>query len=155
VISPFPFLAQLSDISIPPVLAIGIPLLALIGLILAGRAKPKDKIRTAEEIRAIGKYQQLTMWALLAGFSILIPLTPVASFILFIPVTVFQVLMVYRLTKALESPLAGLRCLLCLVPLASLINLYLVTNQATIILRQRGIRVGVMGASKRELEALV
>jgi hypothetical protein len=138
----------------PPVLTIGIPLLALIGLILAGRAKPKDKVRTPEEIRKIGKYQQLTMWALLAGFTILIPLGPVVSLILFIPVTIFQVLTVYRLTKALESPLAALRCLLCLVPLASLINLYLVTNQATIILKQRGIRVGVMGASKRDLVAL-
>jgi hypothetical protein len=155
VLSPFLFIAQLTQNSLPTVLTIGVPLLALIGLILAGRAKPKEKIRTPGEIRTIGKYQQLTMWALLAGFTILIPLTPVVNLILYIPVAGFQIWMVYRLTKALESPLAGLRCLLCLVPLASLINLYLVTNQATIILKQRGIRVGVMGASKSELEALV
>ena len=125
--------------------------IALIGLILAGRAKPQKKERTSEEIKKIGKYQRMTMWALLAGFSNLIP---VLNLVLFIPVTVFQMVMIYRLTKALESPLAGLRCLLCIIPLISLINLYLVTNQASIILKERGIKIGVMGASKPDLEAL-
>ncbi len=136
------------------VLSIVIPLLALIGLIFAGRAKPKDKIRNSDEIREIGKYQRLTMWALLAGFVFLVPVPPGGSLILFGPVLVFQIFMVYRLTKALDSPLAGVRCLLCLVPLIGLINLYLVTNQATIILKERGLRVGVMGASKNDLAAL-
>src|SRR5688572_3791248 len=119
--------------------------LALIGLVLAGRAKPKEKVRTAEEIRNIGKYQRLTMWALLAGLTNLIP---IVNLILFLPVVIFQILMIYRLTVALESPLAAVRCLLCIVPVISLINLYLVTNQATIVLKERGIKIGVMGASK-------
>jgi len=126
--------------------------LALIGLVLAGRAKPKEKVRTAEEIRNIGKYQRLTMWALLAGLTNLIP---IVNLILFLPVVIFQILMIYRLTVALESPLAAVRCLLCIVPVISLINLYLVTNQATIVLKERGIKIGVMGASKADLEALV
>jgi hypothetical protein len=109
------------------------------------------KVRSIVEIKNIEKYQRLTMWALLAGFTNLIP---GLNLILFIPVAIFQIFMVYRLTTALESSLAVLRGLLCLVPLVSLINLYLVTNQATIILKERGIRIGIMGAWKSDLEAL-
>lgn len=126
-------------------------LLGLFSLVLVGRGKPLAKDRSIEEIRITGKYQRLTMWALLAGFTNLIP---GVNIILFLPVAIFQILMVYRLTKALESPLAVVRCLLCFIPLVSLGNLYLITNQATIILKESGIRVGVMGTSKSDLDTL-
>jgi hypothetical protein len=126
-------------------------LLGLFALVLVGRGKPLAKDRSIAEIRNIGKYQRLTMWALLAGFTNLIPGFNV---LLFLPVAIFQILMVYRLTKALESPLAVLRCFLCFIPLVSLGNLYLITNQATIILKDSGIKVGVMGASQSDLDAL-
>jgi hypothetical protein len=82
-------------------------------------------------------------------------LIPGLNLVLFLPVTIFQLSMVYRLTKALEAPFAMARCVLCVVPLFSLINLYLITNQATLILKERGIRVGVMGATQSDSGALV
>ena len=124
---------------------------AIVGLVAVRLAKPKEKARSIEELTNIGKYQRLAMWALLAGFTSLIP---ALNLILFIPVVIFQVITVYRLANALESPLAVLRCLLCIVPVISLLNLYFITHQATVILKEKGIRIGIMGASKSDFESL-
>lgn len=118
---------------------------------MLGRAKPVQKVRAADEIRAIGKYQRLTLWSLLAGFALFIPNL---RMILFLPVAVLQLVMVYRLTKALDAPYAILRCLLCFVPLISLGNLFVITNQATLLLKEKGIKVGIMGAAQADLDAL-
>ena len=113
-----------------------------VGLILIARSKPKVRIRTAKEVEHILACHRLFLWA--AGVTLIFHLAALAHvipegpslrfFVVWTLVAVFQAIAVYRLTKALDSPLLVLRCLLCFIPTICLINF-----------------AGILGHSKRVL----
>ena len=93
-------------------------------------------------IREVGLAQRLLLWAVLASF-VGIVFRP--AMLLTIP---FQLYSVYKLAKALEmSSGASSGWLVAMfIPLVSLICLLVLNSRATKVLKQAGIRVGLMGA---------
>jgi len=98
-------------------------------------------------IRNVGQAQRLLLWAVLA--SIVGWIFPVVL-IVAIP---FQLYCVYNISKALEfSTGASILYLVAMfLPLVSLLCLLLLNSKATGVLRDAGIKVGLMGASPDDL----
>jgi len=72
----------------------------------------------------------------------------------FVVMGILSMVFVYRLARATRSPEAGVYAVLALIPFVSLVGLLIVSSDATAALRRRGIRVGLMGANKDDLEKL-
>ena len=105
---------------------------------------------TNAEIYEIGKRQRAILWLIIIS----IP----AMFIPIIgPITtaIINVIFVYKLAKALKSDVAWLWCILVIIPLVSLISLVIINGKATNALRKSGIKVGLMGGNKEQLEKLL
>lgn len=104
-------------------------------------------MRDSMMVRAVGIAQRLLLWAVLA--SILGWIIPFA-FLVTIP---FQLYCVYKLAKALELGTGALILYLTamFIPLVSLICLLVLNSKATSVLRDAGIKVGLMGAKPSEL----
>lgn len=68
-------------------------------------------------------------------------------------VMIFSIVYVYRLAKALGSP-ALLYAIAMLVPCLGLLMLLMIVSRATATLKKAGIKVGLMGVSKADLERL-
>ena len=105
---------------------------------------------TNTETYEIGKRQKAILWLILLSiFLIFIPkIGPILS-------AVINIMFVYKLAVALKSKVAWLWCLLMIVPLVSLISLLIINGKATTALRTAGIKVGLMGANKAQLEGLL
>ena len=86
----------------------------------------------------------------------LVLLSLVGSFIkyAFIPIGIFMVYFIYKLAIAVRSsyPFAYVIC--AFIPFLSLIALLHINGKATRILRDNGIKVGLMGARESDLEKL-
>lgn len=106
----------------------------------------KDKIEyTDAEILEIAKGQKAIQWLIVVNLlTIWIPFASIVTGII-------GAIFIYRLGKAERSSLAVLYTILAFVPLIGLIGLLIVNSKATVVLRQRGIRVGLMGAKKEDL----
>ena len=105
------------------------------------------KTREENKIREVGLAQRFLMWAILVSLlGIFIPF----SFFLIIP---FRLYAVYRFARALSIGIVGsiLYTAVMFIPFIALICLLVLNRQATRILKDAGIRVGLMGAKTSDL----
>lgn len=147
-------LSELLVISI----VIGIP----IGIIILSRLLNKKRDRrkmgdfseaslmeefTNAEVIAIARKQKAIIWLILVSL---------LSF-LFWPaqllIAVINLVFVYQLAKSLKLT-AWAWCIGMIVPLVSLILLVTLNSRATMVIRGKGVSVGLMGADKAQLEKL-
>jgi hypothetical protein len=102
-----------------------------------------------KDLLEIAKHQKIICWLFLI---ILIGLIfPVISLVAHL----IAIFFVYYLTKALKLPRPWLYAIGIFVPLVSLIVLLTVIRKATKALRLNNIRVGIMGANKKDLDKLL
>jgi hypothetical protein len=100
------------------------------------------------EIVAVAKKQKAIIWLIpvsLAGF-----LFPPA----WIVMDVVQIVFVYQLAKSLKLGDAWAWCIGMIIPVVSLILLLVLNGKATAAIRGKGVKVGLMGADKAQLEKL-
>ena len=102
-----------------------------------------------QEAYKVGKKQKAILWCILA--STISFFIPDSSFIVAIVCIVF----VYQLAAAEKSSVAWLWALLQLMPFVSLICLLILNQKATKILKEKNIKVGLMGANNKDLEKLI
>jgi hypothetical protein len=108
-----------------------------------------DKIEyTNAGVLEIAKKQKAVIWLILVN--LLTIWIPFASII----IGIIGVVFIYRLGKAVQSSLAVLYAILAFIPLLGLIGLLILNSKATAALKQRGIRVGLMGARAEDLSKL-
>jgi len=123
------------------------------------------------DLREVGIAQRLTMWGFLAAIvgNIIVGKTmwgyfaaiarniiKIDSFItpvLLLLIALFLCYCVYRLARSLRLNIivSVIYVLLVIIPIIGILALYNLTNKATIILRAKGIRVGIMGPSVKDL----
>lgn len=104
---------------------------------------------TKQEAYDVGKKQKAILWLILASIGAFF--IPFAIFV----VAIIGVVFVYQLASAQKSSYAWLWALLQIVPLVSLICLLILNQRATKIVRDKGVKVGLMGANSKELEKLM
>jgi energy-coupling factor transporter transmembrane protein EcfT len=97
----------------------------------------------------VGKKQKAIIWLVLASIA--------AFFIPFAPfiVGVIGIIFVAQLAAAQKLPVAWLWAFSQIIPLVSLICLLILNQKATNILKSKGIKVGLMGGSHKEIESLL
>jgi hypothetical protein len=99
---------------------------------------------TKDRLYAIASAQKMLIWSFAALVLLVIPY-------LFIFVTIFRIISMYRLAKALsKEPI--LWVLGALIPLVSMILLVRLHSEATTCLRKAGVRVGFMGADLHTIQ---
>ena len=105
---------------------------------------------TKAEVHEVGKRQKVILWLLVASM---------VAHVVFQPATILtgalSVVFVFKLAKAARSKAAWFWAVLALLPILCLIALLVVNGRATRILRAAGLKVGVMGADKQQLESLL
>lgn len=94
-----------------------------------------------EEAYIVGKKQKAILWAFFAS-------------LIFPPALYIMIFFVYGLAKAEKKSLPGLWTFAILIPLVNIFCLLTLIQNATKILRAKGVRVGLMGANERGLENL-
>lgn len=114
---------------------------------------------THEDLLAVAKYQKgilgcILIYLLLTILQLVLPelgvIVAVSVLILGLAGTVF----VFLLAIKVYSPVVGiLFAILTLVPCVGLLMLLLINGKATRILKQNGIRVGLMGANLSEVKS--
>jgi len=104
---------------------------------------------TNEEAYAVGKKQRTIVWAFF--FLLVSIIFPPVSLIISIIIIFF----VYELAKAEKKKTPGLWAFAMLIPLVKLICLLILIQDATKILRAKGLKIGLMGANKKDLENLL
>jgi len=108
----------------------------------------------------VGKKQKAVMWIILASVAgLLIPYVPYIAGIagiVYAPfvVGIIGIVFVYQLAKALKLSTAWLWALLQFIPIVSLYCLIKLNQRATAVLRQKGVRVGIMGGDSAQLAKL-
>lgn len=110
---------------------------------------------TGQEVAEIGRLQRWVLLLVLAnlavnGLSFVYPIVGLLGIL----VVIIGIMLVYQLATVLRSSPAWLYAILMIVPLISLVILLSLNGQATAALRGRGVRVGLMGASSRDLDML-
>ena len=109
----------------------------------------EDKIvYTDADILEIAKKQQIVLWAFF--FCLFIFTIPNTKGVVVIIFAIF----IYQLAKALRASNAWLYPILAIIPFIGFITLAVINSKATAALRERGIRVGIMGARKADLSKL-
>ena len=103
---------------------------------------------TNVEAYEVGKKQKAVIWLMPAYFVAFF--IPFASFV----VGIIGIVFIYQLAKAQKSANAWLWALIQIIPIVSLICLIVLIQKATTILRQKGIKVGLMGGDSAQLEKL-
>lgn len=105
---------------------------------------------TKAEVHEVGKRQKTILWLLLAS---------IVAHVVFQPALILTgllcVVFIFKLAKAEKSKAAWVWAILAFLPILSLIALLVVNGRATRILRDAGLKVGVMGANKQQLESLL
>ncbi len=104
---------------------------------------PLPTVPSAHFIMIAARQRQL-LWGIVA--LMFLSLFANALPILFLPLIVIQVLLIYRLGKALGLPSLWLWTIGCLVPYLGILVLLLLNQKATTTLRSAGFKVGFMGA---------
>jgi hypothetical protein len=97
-------------------------------------------------IREVGLAQRMAIWGVISGLLAGFP----PALIVVIP---FQLYCYYKLARSLDLHLGiiVLCTLLMVIPLVSMLTLLILNQKATKILKNAGIRVGLMGAQKADL----
>ncbi len=104
---------------------------------------------TNPEVVEVGKRQKAIIWLILISIpAIFIPFTSLV-------VGLISVYFIYKLAKAVKSSLAWLYIILGFLPLISLLALLHLNAKATRALREKGLKVGLMGASSSDLDNLL
>ena len=103
---------------------------------------------TGSEVLEIARRQKSILWLIIAN--LLTFWIPGASIV----TGLIGVIFIYRLGKVLRSSLAILYAILGFIPLVGLVGLLILNSKATGALRQRGVRVGLMGANREDLSGL-
>jgi hypothetical protein len=103
---------------------------------------------TNGEICAIAGFQRAIIWLVFA--SLIEYVFPPAFIIVFIVRLVF----VYLLAQELKLRAAWAWCLGMIIPLVNIILLLMLNAKATAAIRNKGIKVGLMGANKAQLDGL-
>ena len=109
------------------------------------------------EILYIAKQQKAVLWlipisilAYLVGFAIGPHMVPV--FVL--ALGVISLIFIYQLALALKEPAPWVYAILALIPCISLISMLILNGRATSALKAQGIRVGLMGARREDLDKI-
>ncbi|MFI4911534.1 MAG: hypothetical protein ACIAQZ_07690 [Sedimentisphaeraceae bacterium JB056] len=95
-----------------------------------------------EELKKIAFCQKMVIVFIVLGFLAL--LYPPAQLI----IGVLQIVFVYKLAKATDALAPWLYVIACFIPLIVLIALFKLSSNATNILRENGVKVGVLGAKE-------
>lgn len=101
------------------------------------------------ELHNIGRLQKAFNWLILAS---LIAHMFLPAFIL---VGLLCVVYIFKLAKAEKSKVPLIWAILALFPLLNLISLLVLSIRATRILKDAGLKVGMMGANKEQLNSLL
>jgi hypothetical protein len=104
------------------------------------------------EVLCIAKHQKTIIWLILLS----IPAYVAVVFIPFLPliVGIISLFFIYQLAAALKASAPWLWVVLALIPCVGLIALLVINSSATSALKARGIRVGLMGARKDDLDKI-
>jgi predicted RNA-binding Zn-ribbon protein involved in translation (DUF1610 family) len=105
---------------------------------------------TKAEVQEVGERQKAILWLLLASVVAHVVVQPAL-----ILTGLLCVVFVFKLAKAERSKAAWLWGALAFLPVLSLFALLVVNGKATRILRGAGLRVGIMGTNRHELESLL
>lgn len=104
---------------------------------------------TLDETIAAAKAQKGILWCILGN---------VAGVLFYWPILVavlpFQIYFVYKLAISLRMVAPLVWCIAMFIPLVSLLLLLVLSQRATKAIRQKGVKVGLMGARIADLEAL-
>jgi hypothetical protein len=103
---------------------------------------------TNAEVVQVAKKQKAIIWLILASLAVVV--FPPA----WIVIAVVNLVFVYQLSKALKLSAPWVWCVGMIIPLVSLILLLRLNSKATAAIRGRGVTVGLMGASKAQIEKL-
>ena len=101
------------------------------------------------EIYEVGKTQSAMMYLVLVNILGVFFAPNVTAFI-----GLCSIYFAYKLASDLKYPVPWLLSIIMLVPLINLLYLFILVNSATKLLRTKNIRVGLMGASRADLEKL-
>jgi len=110
----------------------------------------------------IARNQKRILWLLLMSILVIIgaPFIPHAPIFIVLIEAVFALIgiigavLIYRVANALEEPWPWLYVVCAFVPCVNTVTLLIVNVRATAALKRRGIRVGLMGVDKTDLEKL-
>lgn len=105
---------------------------------------------TDKELCDIANGQKAVIW--LIPFSLAAILVPFFGQIV---MGIFSLIFVYKLAVALKSKVAWLWCILMFIPIISMISLCILNGKATSVLKNAGIKVGLMGANKKQMEKVL
>ena len=104
---------------------------------------------TRGRLRHLARSQNMLMWSIAAGlfvyFLAIVLHNPIITIAFWIGVTVFQVYALYNLGDAARMSLVWVLCVFALLPCLGILVLLFVSGRASQILRDHGIRVGLMG----------
>jgi hypothetical protein len=110
--------------------------------------------RSRDDVVRVANEQRRLLWCFLGSlFFIPIIAIPGIGLVIGALVSVAQGYFVYRAARAVYSPLAWLYGLFMLVPGVALVTLFAVNRECTLVLKSAGIKVGVMGARKKDIAA--
>ncbi len=113
---------------------------------------------TKEELYQVGCNQKKILYLILCGIaiSILWPMIGGLFWTIQLIYTIITLIFVFQFGTSLKIGLAAMICILVLlfIPLIGLLTLLILNGKATRLLREGGIRVGLMGASPENLQKL-
>jgi len=117
---------------------------------------------TDSQLFEIGRGQKKILCLILVSIPIVIglPFVPATRFsvmligVLFILIGCIGAVLIYRLATALDEPWPWLYVVCAFIPYVNTATLLIVNVKATAALKARGIRVGLMGADRSELNRL-
>jgi len=129
----------------------------------------KDASYTNEEVYQIGQEHRAIIWLILLqilAFPVARVLgsaanTPATAFLVLpigllpLMINIVSLVFVYRLASSLKNTSALVFLCLGLIPCISLISLLVLSSRAQAALKSHGVAVGLMGASRADLERLV
>ena len=113
---------------------------------------PKYPQLSHKEIMVVAKRQNVIMWLILVS----IPAYAAAVLVPFLPLIacIISLVFIYKLAVALKEPWPWAYVMLGLIPCVSIIALIVIYNRASSTLKANGVRVGLMGARKDDLEKI-
>ena len=149
--------------AVPPVVAqqahVASGASSLVSQVVTQTLKPAGANSTYSnvEILYIAKQQEavlclipISILAYLVGFTIGPQIVPV--FVL--ALGVISLIFIYQLALAIKEPAPWVYAILALIPCISLISMLILNGRATSALKAQGIRVGLMGARKEDLDKI-
>lgn len=115
---------------------------------------------TQPELKHLASCQSQLLWMVLAGIIFNVAtrfvdtkngLVDVAILVLVLPLLVYTLICFYRLAAALRMSVPWVFCILAVIPCVSLITAVVLVVKSSKILKEAGVRVGLMGANRSDL----